>query len=167
MTSDMLAIAQGRSALKQVNLHGAFTDGVGREVGIESRMAERMLRVAQRFEGKTDAVSHLSTTVLYELAARSTSDEVVEQVLAGELEPRATSIRQARGLATRQGLPAERIALRALRALEDLCNTAEDPPDSLASAILNTYGDPETVVEALVTLIDTAVEIVSAAVGGG
>lgn len=164
ITSEMLIIAQGLFRAKRLLPHGEFIDWARQQVGVEPRTAERMLRVARRFEGRTDTVSHLPIGALNELAAPSTPDEVVEKVLAGELEPNAAVIRQTRRVVAR-GQSAARIVLSALQKLGDLYKT-EDPFGSLANAIL-TYSDPENVTDALVTLIAKATDIVQAAVGDG
>jgi len=159
MQADMLYIAQGLLRARRLLPHGAFEDWVERELGIERRTAERMLSVARRFEGKCDMVSHLPTSVLYELAAPSTPDEVVEKVLSGQLEPAVSVIREAKGKASIPNADPDHTARRALRVLSQLWSL-DDGIDCLAAAVLNT-DDPEYVAEGLVTITTLVSRIVS------
>jgi len=67
------------------------------------------MEVAEKFASKYDNLSHLPLSVLYELAAPSTTASVVEGVLAGDIAPTIQAVREARA-AERQAR-AEKVTL--------------------------------------------------------
>jgi hypothetical protein len=75
--------------------HGRFLPWINKEFGMSDKTAERFINVAVQFSSKIDTVSNFNPTVLYLLAAPSTPDEVVEQVIekAPALQTGCQSIR--------------------------------------------------------------------------
>lgn len=151
MNCDMVVIARGLLRAKRLLPYGNFGDWVEEELNIGRRTAERILSVARRFEGKDDTVSHLPATVLYELAAPSTPPELVDDVIAGRVEPKASAIRQARARAKSSGPPSPtRMASRAVSALLQIVEV-DDASEWLAEEILRCE-EPEYLAATLVTV---------------
>lgn len=61
--------------------HGLFLKWVQAEMGMNARTAQRAMNAAEALGDKSDTVSYLPATVLYELAAPSTPEPVREAVL--------------------------------------------------------------------------------------
>lgn len=68
-------------AIKARLEHGLFLLWIKAELGLEPRTAQNFMQAAERFEGKSEIVSHLPPTVLYKLAAPSTPEPVRAAVL--------------------------------------------------------------------------------------
>jgi hypothetical protein len=85
---DIIDIGRDLIAVKESLGHGNFLAWIDREFGMNAKSAERFISVAQQFGDKFDSVSNLSLTVLYELAAPSTPEEVktkvTERLAAGD-----------------------------------------------------------------------------------
>jgi hypothetical protein len=60
---------------------GDFTAWAEKETGLTYESARRFMRVAERFGGKTEIISVLPPTILYLLAAPSTSDAAIDEVI--------------------------------------------------------------------------------------
>lgn len=161
MSAEMMIIAHGLLRAKRLLPHGNFGDWVEEELNIGRRTAERIMSVARRFEGKSDTVAHLPATVVYELAAPSTPQEVVDDVIAGRLEPKISAIRQARDRA-KPTIPASfRVASRAVAALVQVLDL-DGASVLLAEEILR-YEGPEDLASQLRSVIVDAEHLV----GGG
>lgn len=100
--------------------HGLFLLWLKSEMGLEPRTAQNFMQAAERFEGKSEIVSHLPPTVLYKLAAPSTPEPVLTAVLkrieAGEtIQPKAieVEIREARDEAVKRAKAEKEEARRA------------------------------------------------------
>jgi Protein of unknown function (DUF3102) len=77
--------------------HGNFLIWIRREFDFPERTVQRMMSAAEKYEGKSDTVSHLSVTALYELSAPETPEEVREEIeqriAAGDEFTRAEDVR--------------------------------------------------------------------------
>lgn len=94
---DIIATGQDLIEIKEKLQHGQFLDWLRAEFNLNLRTAQRFMQVATRFGGiKSDSVSFLPASVLYELASPSTSDEIVEDVLTGLIPANAKSIKKAK-----------------------------------------------------------------------
>lgn len=78
---DLIVIGQQLIDIKQFLPHGQFGKWVAQECGIEPRMAQNMMNVAERFADKSETVSLLSNSVVMLLAAPSVPDEAIEEVV--------------------------------------------------------------------------------------
>jgi hypothetical protein len=78
---EVVTIGQRFIEAKLLLPHGQFIPWIGAEFGITERTAENFMNVARRFFGKTEIVSALPPTVLYSLAAPSTPDGAIDEVL--------------------------------------------------------------------------------------
>lgn len=78
--SDIIDIGRDLIAVKEALPHGQFLPWIDAEFGMTDRTALNFTRVAERFSAKSETISDLTPTVLYALAAPSTSDEIVEEV---------------------------------------------------------------------------------------
>src|SRR5205807_2289524 len=92
---DIIAIGQALIEVKARLEHGQFGNWLQSEFGMTDRHARNFMNVAGRFADKTETVSDLPATVLYLLAAPSTPDEIVEQVIDGEIPATKGAIRDA------------------------------------------------------------------------
>lgn len=71
-TQEIVTAGESLLAAKELLPHGKWEDWLQVEFGLTDRTAQRIMRVAAVFGGKSDTVSLLSTSVLYLLAAPST-----------------------------------------------------------------------------------------------
>ncbi|SHF04384.1 Protein of unknown function [Kaistia soli DSM 19436] len=87
--SDIIEIGRDLHFVKAELGHGKFLAWIEAEFGMSRQSAERFMAVADRFGAKMLTLGNLPVTALYELAAPSTPDDVVEDVLAraGEGDP--------------------------------------------------------------------------------
>jgi hypothetical protein len=76
----IIEIGRELIAVKDRVGHGKFLPWIEREFGVTNKTAERFMSVAARFGDKFDIVSNLTLTVLYELAAPNTAEEVRTEV---------------------------------------------------------------------------------------
>jgi hypothetical protein len=61
--------------------HGNFLPWIDREFAMTAKSAERLMSVAEQFGDKIDILSNLLPTVLYELAAPNTTEEVRIEII--------------------------------------------------------------------------------------
>lgn len=92
----IIAIGQDLIEVKEGLAHGQFLDWLRSETDLNMRTAQRFMQVASRFGDESDNVSFLPVSVIYELAAPSTSDEVVQGVLQGQIPADVQSIKEAK-----------------------------------------------------------------------
>lgn len=93
---DVIAIGLDLIDVKSQLEHGQFQHWVYSEFSMTYRTALNFMRVAERFAGKSEIISLLSVTVLYELAAPSTPDVVIKMVESGDIDPTLPAIREAK-----------------------------------------------------------------------
>src|SRR5689334_24853951 len=75
--------------------HGLFMGWIELEFEMSYPTAVRFMQVAERF-GKNINLIHLPVSVLYELAAPSTPDTVIEMVETGQIPATLPAIREAK-----------------------------------------------------------------------
>ena len=78
---NIIAIGRDLILVKERLGHGEFGKWIAAEFRMTDRSARNFMRVAERFEDKSEIISDFEPTVLYALAAPSTPDEVVEKAL--------------------------------------------------------------------------------------
>lgn len=87
-SENVLEVGKKLIEAKDLLPHGEFVEWAVKETGLSASTARRFMRVAERFGGKTAIMTVLPPTVLYLLAAPSTTDaavdEVVERAAQGE-----------------------------------------------------------------------------------
>jgi hypothetical protein len=78
-----IELEQNALVLKAKELigHGSFGQYLQSEFDMTERTAQRYMAAAERFGGKSDTVSNLPPTLVYKLAAKSTPEDVVRQVI--------------------------------------------------------------------------------------
>lgn len=79
---DLVAAGQRLNEVKDFLPHGQFEKWLGTEFNLSVRMAQNLMNVARRFDGKNETVSLLNSSVLYMLASPSVPDVAVEQVVS-------------------------------------------------------------------------------------
>lgn len=77
----VIKIGEALIRAKELLPHGSFNEWIEQEFGMSRTASFNFMRVAEKY-GKCSIIEHLTPTVLYELAAPSTSDEVREVVEA-------------------------------------------------------------------------------------
>lgn len=93
---DIIAIGQDLLAVKGRLQHGQFGRWLQAEFDMTDRHALNFMRVASRFGSKSEIISDLPVTVIYELAAPSTPEAVVEMVETGQIPATLPAIREAK-----------------------------------------------------------------------
>jgi hypothetical protein len=81
-TADMIGVGRDLRLIKDQLSHGQFTGWVEQEIGIGIRTAQTYMQMARLAEGKNETVSLLPPSTVRMLAAKSTSPEIVQQVMS-------------------------------------------------------------------------------------
>jgi len=76
--------------------YGQFLAWLHAEFAMTERHARNFMHVAARFGSRSEIISDLPVTVIYELAAPSTSETVIARVVSGEIPPTREAIRAAK-----------------------------------------------------------------------
>ncbi len=92
---DIIAIGQELTAAKVRLPHGQFGVWLVAEFEMTDQTARRFMQVAERFGGKSNIMLDFSPTVLYQLAAPSTPESVVQAVTSGEVAPNVADVKRA------------------------------------------------------------------------
>lgn len=93
---DILLIGNHLLAVKACLPYESFLVWLRTEVGITERNARNFMHVARRFSACTEWIEDLSPSVLFELAAPSTSEAILHQVATKQLAPTRAAIRAAK-----------------------------------------------------------------------
>lgn len=78
---DIIEIGRDLAAVKKALGHGHFLRWIEAEFGMSDTTSQNFINVAKRFGDKFPTVGNLPSAVLYALAAPSTDDAVVEEVI--------------------------------------------------------------------------------------
>ncbi|SHH25139.1 hypothetical protein SAMN05444169_6542 [Bradyrhizobium erythrophlei] len=81
-TADMIQVGRDLLAIKDRLEHGQFTVWVEHEIGIGIRTVQMYMQMSRLAEGKNETISLLPPSTVRMLAAKSTSPEIVEKVIA-------------------------------------------------------------------------------------
>lgn len=92
---DIIAIGFDLIDVKAKLQYGLFVAWLQSEFEMNPRSAQRFMQVAEVFGARNDNLS-FPISVLYELAAPSTSDTIIELVESGQIEPTIPAIREAK-----------------------------------------------------------------------
>jgi hypothetical protein len=79
---DIIEIGKDLAAVKEKIGHGNWLPWLDAEFGMGDSTARRLMRVANKFGGKSVSLTDFTKEALYELAAPSTPDEVVDAAVA-------------------------------------------------------------------------------------
>lgn len=93
---DIVAIGQDLLEVKARLSYGHFVPWLQSEFEMTPRSAQRFMQVAGKFGSRNDKLSFLPASVLYELAAPSTPDTIVQMVETGQIAPTLSAIREAK-----------------------------------------------------------------------
>lgn len=92
----VLHIGQNLKAIKEKLPHGQFLPWVEAEFGMSRWTVRNFINVADKLEDKWRNFHHLPVSVLYELAAPSTSEEVLSDVETGHIPPTLEAVKEAK-----------------------------------------------------------------------
>ena len=122
----ILAIGRSLHEVKERLPHGQFLAWLQAEFAMSERQARNFMHVATRFGTKPEIIADLSLTVIYALAAPSTSQAVIDQVESKQISPTLEAIRAAKE-AERQAREAEQQARAEVqRTQQALCSLREE-----------------------------------------
>ncbi len=93
---NVVKIGQLLNGVKERLPYGQFLLWIKAEFGLSRWTAQNFMRVAERFGETWGKFHHLPISVLYELAAPSTSEAVIEQVESEQVPPTLEAIRNAK-----------------------------------------------------------------------
>ena len=114
---NVIAIGRNLQAVKEHLPHGQFLSWLQTEFAMTERHARNFMHVAARFGSRSEIISDLSVTVIYELAAPATPEAVIEQVERKQIPPTLEAIKTAKE-GERQAREAEGLARQALLTLQ-------------------------------------------------
>ena len=115
---NIVLIGRNLQEVKAVLPYGRFLAWLHAEFAMTERHARNFMHVAARFGGRSEIISDLSVTVIYELAAPATPEAVVARVVSGEVPPTLEAIRAAKQAEQQARKDAEQ-AQHTLFALQD------------------------------------------------
>src|SRR5260221_10380652 len=122
----ILGIGRNLHEVKERLPHGQFLAWLQAEFAMSERQARNFMHVATRFGTKPEILADLSLTVIYALAAPSTSQAVLDQVESKQISPTLEAIRAAKE-AERQAREAEQQARAEVqRTQQALCSLREE-----------------------------------------
>ena len=98
--ADIMAIGADLIQAKEMLGHGQFGPWLDTEFALSRRSAEQFMAAARRFGARSEAVSHLPAGTVLELSSPSVPDELVDQVLAGEIPSSVSAIREGKKTAS-------------------------------------------------------------------
>jgi hypothetical protein len=84
---DIILIGQDLSLIKENLAHGQFTDWISKNFEMNHRTANNFINAYTRFKDRVDLLDHVKPSILYQLAAPSTPDEVVDEVIEMDKSP--------------------------------------------------------------------------------
>ena len=112
---DIVGIGENLLAVKERLPDMKYSAWLRAEFALSRQSAYRYMRVAEKFGKSCHTVLQLPARVLYELAAPSTPQSVVEMVQAGQVPPTLEAIREAKGAELRALAEKEAAQLESLR----------------------------------------------------
>lgn len=139
---DIIAIGQDLIEVKAELEHGQFKSWLQSEFEMSYPTAIRFMQVGERF--KNINLIHLPVSALYELAAPSTPDAIIEQVQAGAIPPNLDAIKEAKAAqkraedAEKQASEQARLAQQQLFAVQ---SEAQTKIDALTQQITSLQGE--------------------------
>ena len=95
-SEDLITIGNNLTEVKQKLPHGLYGKWLKAEFAMTDRQALNFMRVATRFGNKSEMISDLAPAIIYEIAAPSTTDEIADQVIGGQIAPNLEDIRKAK-----------------------------------------------------------------------
>lgn len=117
---NIILIGRNLQEVKTVLPYGHFLAWLHAEFAMTERHARNFMHVAARFGNRSEIISDLSVTVIYELAAPSTSEAVIARVASGEVPPTIAAIQAARQAEQQAHQEAEQAQLTLFALQEDL-----------------------------------------------
>ena len=140
--ADLLAIGAELIRAKSLLGHGHFGEWLDAEFALSRRSAEQFMAAARRFEGRNELVSHLPAGAVLELSSPSVSDELVDEVLSGRVQPSASAIKRERSK-WRSDERAYSIGTTFIDHLSQFEGTNVDFAVGVAAEVLRTWADPD------------------------
>ena len=129
---DIVAIGQDLILIKNQLPHGQFDLWIEQNFEMKKRTAQNFMNVASRFGSNTQQL-RISSRVLYELAASSTPDEVVQQVTEKAQAGESVSVAEVKAL-KQQVKEEQQAKQQAIQELEQFTNTAKQNEQAQAQA---------------------------------
>jgi hypothetical protein len=134
---DIIAIGQDLIEVKARLGHGQFLPWLQSEFGMSRQTSHDFMRVAERFGDECRNFLHLPVSILYELAAPSTPDAVIEMVETKQIPATLSAIREAKR--EYQEPIQEHISSLQPTLPEPNYSSADNIPPSKNDASVNTY----------------------------
>ena len=106
---NIIKIGQLLNTVKERLPYGQFLLWIQTEFALSRWTAQNFMRVAEKFGDTWGNFHHMPASVLYELAAPSTSDAILEQIQSGHIPPTLDAVKAAKE-AERQAREAEQQA---------------------------------------------------------
>ena len=140
--ADIMAIGADLIQAKEMLGHGQFGPWLDTEFALSRRSAEQFMAAARRFGARSEAVSHLPAGTVLELSSPSVPDELVDQVLAGEIPSSVSAIREGKKTASADQR-SYTVAGRFIDHIERFNGTGEDCSVAIVAHVLRRWKEPE------------------------
>jgi hypothetical protein len=154
---NIIKVGQNLIAVKEKIGHGNFLPWLKAEFDMSDQSARNFIHVAEKFgnNDKFKTVLNLSPKILYELAAPSTKDEIVNGVLSGEIDPTLEAIKREKEALKKadESEKAKQKAEQMLTLFEQQSQSQEEEITSLTSQIksleqsIRTISKPQVIKE--------------------
>ena len=155
---NILAIGRNLQEVKERLPHGQFLTWLQAEFTMSERHARNFMHVAACFGTRPEIIADLSVTVIYELAAPSTSETVIEQVESKQIPPTLEAIRAAKE-AERQAREAEQRARVEAQLFQRQLLSLREESEARQATIARLTHDIEALQERIVLLSTPTVQI--------
>jgi Protein of unknown function (DUF3102) len=155
---NVIAIGHNLQAVKERLPRGQFLPWLQAEFAMSERHARNFMHVAARFENKAEIIADLSVTVIYELAAPSTSEAVIEQVESKQIPSTLEAVREAKE-AERQAREAEQKARAEAQRTQQALFSLREETQAQQKIIAHLTRDIEALQERMADLSTQAVHV--------
>jgi hypothetical protein len=155
---NILAIGRNLQEVKERLPHGQFLVWLQAEFAMSERHARNFMHVATRFGTKPEIIADLSLTVIYALAAPSTSQAVIDQVESKQIPSTLEAIRAAKE-AERQAREAEQQARAEAQRTQQALFSLREETQVQQETIAQLTCDIEALQERIVVLSTQTVQI--------
>jgi hypothetical protein len=154
---NVLAIGQNLQEVKEWLPHGRFLAWLHTEFAMSERQARNFMHAVARFGTKPEIIADLSVTIIYELAAPSMPETVIERVESKRIPPTLEAIRAAKE-AERQAREAEQRARAEAQHTQRQLFSLREESEARQTTIAQLTRDIEALQERIASLSTPAVQ---------
>lgn len=143
---DLIMIGKDLSLIKENLDHGLFGEWVSQNFEMTHRTANNFINVYLRFEDSISELDHIKPSILYQLAAPSTPDEVVEKVIDMDHSPTVKELQMLKSELKNEKAKREQIEQHRDQVLNETQRKMDEAAEEIRQ--LREQNKPDTIVQA-------------------